>query len=135
MQRRITLPALSAKRRFHVQYLFMIFIMINMLKIYTVFPEDFIHLIIHIYVCMFVCSSHSRIFHSFGDVTIIGERMKMINARLVWPLSSKGSLACHTYCDPGHSSIIIKFISEDTHFYCRAFDSGATTIYFNDLAL
>ena len=84
-----------------------------MLKIYTVFPEDFIHLIIHVYVCMFVCSSHSRIFHSFGDVTIIGERMKMINARLVWPLSSKGSLACHTYCDLGHPSIIIKFISED----------------------
>ena len=47
--------------------------------------------------CLFVWgfTSHSRIFHSYGDVTITGE----------------GFLACHTYCDTGYPFIIV--ISED----------------------
>ena len=32
-------------------------------------------------------------------------------ARHSWPLSSEGSLACHTYCDTGHPFIMV--ISED----------------------
>ena len=44
--------------------------------------------------------SHSRIFHSFGDVTIIGKGLQNLTyARHLWQLSSEGSLACHTYCD------------------------------------
>ena len=53
----------------------------------------------------FVCgiSSHSRIFDSYGDVTIAGERLQIVTyAWHLWSLSSKGSLACHTYCDTGH---------------------------------
>ena len=63
---------------------------------------------------IFVCFlSHSRIFHSFGDVTIGGERLQILTyARHLWPLISEGSLACHTYCDMGHPFIMV--ISEDT---------------------
>ena len=48
------------------------------------------------------------IFHSFGDVTIAGEELQiLIYARHVWPLSSDGSLACHTFCDTGHPFIMV----------------------------
>ena len=37
-------------------------------------------------------SFHSRIFHSYGDDTIIGERQQILTyARHSWPLSSEGS--------------------------------------------
>ena len=57
-------------------------------------------------------SSHSRIFHSQGDVSITGEWLQILTfARQLLPFSSEGSLACHTYCDMGHPFIIV--ISED----------------------
>ena len=65
--------------------------------------------------CLFLCgfSSHSRIFHSFGNVTIAGEGLQIWTyARHLWPLlSSEGSLACHTYCDTGHPFMMV--ISKD----------------------
>ena len=56
------------------------------------------------FVCLFVfvlgLSSHSRIFHSYGDVTITGEGLQILTfVRHSWWLSSEGSLACHTSCD------------------------------------
>ena len=46
---------------------------------------------------------HSRIFHSYGDITITSEGLQILTyARHSWPLSSEGSLACHPYCDTGH---------------------------------
>ena len=45
-------------------------------------------------ICLFVClfSSHSRIFHSYGDVTIDGEGLQILTfAPHLWPLSSKSS--------------------------------------------
>ena len=45
------------------------------------------------YVCLLVWSfsSHLRIFHSFGDVTIADERLQILTyARYVWSLSSEG---------------------------------------------
>ena len=55
-----------------------------------------------------VCSSHSRIFHSNGDVTITGEGLQILAfARHSWPLSSEGSLACHTYGNTGHPFIMV----------------------------
>ena len=63
----------------------------------------------------FVCLdflSHSRIFHSFGDVIIAGEELQILTyGRHSWPFSSEGSLACHTYCDTEHPFIMV--ISED----------------------
>ena len=57
-------------------------------------------------------SSHSRIFHSYGDVTIAGEGLQILTyARHSWPLSSEGSLMCHTHCDTGLPFIMV--ISED----------------------
>ena len=57
-------------------------------------------------------SSHSRIFHSYGDVTITGEGLQILTyARHSPPSSSDGSLACHTYFDTGHPFIMV--ISED----------------------
>ena len=48
-------------------------------------------------------TSHSRIFHSYGDVTITGEGLQILTyARHSWSLSREDSLACHTYCDTGH---------------------------------
>ena len=41
-----------------------------------------------------VCLENSRIFHSFGDVTITGEGVQMTYARALRTLSSEGSLAC-----------------------------------------
>ena len=47
-------------------------------------------------------------FHSYGDVTMTGERLQILTyAQHSWPLSSKGSLACHTYCDTGHLFIMV----------------------------
>ena len=49
--------------------------------------------------------------------------------RHIWPLSSDGFLACHTYCDKGHL-----FIS-DTNPWYRAFCRGAVITCFNELGL
>ena len=54
---------------------------------------------------LFVCgfTSYSRIFHSYGGVTITGEGLHILTyTRHSWPLSSVGSLACHTYSDTRH---------------------------------
>ena len=54
--------------------------------------------------CLFVwsLSSHSKIFHSYGKVTIAGEGLQILTyARNLWPLSSKDYLTRHTYCDTG----------------------------------
>ena len=59
-------------------------------------------------------SSHSRIFQSYGDVTITGEGLHSLTYMYAWPsrpLSSEDSLACHAYCDTGHPFIMV--ISED----------------------
>ena len=67
----------------------------------------------YLLVCLFVWFfSHSRIFHSYGDVTIAGEGLQILNyARHLWLLSSEGYVACHTYCDTEHPFIML--ISED----------------------
>ena len=57
-------------------------------------------------------SSHSRILHSFGDVTITGEGLQILtNARHSWPLSSEGSILCYTYCNTGDPFLMV--ISEN----------------------
>ena len=59
---------------------------------------------------LFACgfSSHSKNFHSHGDVTMAGEGLQILTyARHSWPLNSECSLACNTYCDTGHPFIII----------------------------
>ena len=57
-------------------------------------------------------SSHSKIFHSYGDVTIAGEGLQILTyARHLGPLSSEGSLTFHTHCDTGLPFIMV--ISED----------------------
>ena len=52
----------------------------------------------------------------------------LIYARHSWPLSSEGSLACHTYCDTGHPFIMV--ISEDQRH--SPFSSEAVTFCFYD---
>ena len=52
-------------------------------------------------------TSHSRIFHSYGVVSITGEELQIvIYTRHSWLMSSEGYLACHTYCDTGYSLIM-----------------------------
>ena len=63
---------------------------------------------------MFVCgfSSNSKIFHSYGDITITGERLHNLTyVRHSWPLNSEGSLTCHTHSYTGQPFMMI--ISED----------------------
>ena len=48
----------------------------------------------------------------FTHIFITGEVLQILTyARHLCPLSSEGSLACHTYCDTGHPFIMV--ISED----------------------
>ena len=76
-------------------------------------------------------SSHSRIFHSFGNVTIAGEGLQTVTyARQLWPLSSQGSLTCNTYCDTSQPFIVV--MSEDPgHSHFLVFRSGAVFTCFN----
>ena len=63
----------------------------------------------------------TREFFTDGVVIITGEGLQvLIYARQSWPLSSEGSLACHTYCVTGHPFIMV---------------SGVVTICFYDLSL
>ena len=62
--------------------------------------------------CMFDfgLSSHSRIVKSYWDVTITGEGLQILTYAHTysWPVSSEGSLACHTYCDTVHPFVMVK---------------------------
>ena len=86
-------------------------------------------LVISLFACLFVFggfSSHSRIFHSDGNVTIARQGQQILTlASHSWTLRSEGSLACHTYCGKVQSPR-----TRDTHTYCRAFGSGAATTCF-----
>ena len=85
---------------------------------------------------VWVLSSHLRIFHSYGDVSITREGLQILTyAQHSRPLSSEGSLACHTYCDTGHPSIMVISKTRDTHTCCQAFSSGAVTTCLYDLGL
>ena len=76
--------------------------------------------------------SHSRIFNSYGDVTIAGEGLQILTyAWHLWPLSSEGSLVCHTFSDTGHPFIMV--ISEDRTL--TPFGRGAVTTCLYDLDL
>ena len=60
-----------------------------------------------LFVCGVFCgfSYNLRIFHSYGDVTITGEKLQILTyARHLWQLNSKRSLVCHTYCNTRHPS-------------------------------
>ena len=48
---------------------------------------------------------HSRMFHSYGEFTIL----PLTYTRHSWSLSSDGSSACHTYCDTRHPFIMVIF--------------------------
>ena len=64
-----------------------------------------------LFVCLFVWSL-SRLVHSYGDVIITCEGLQILTyARHSLPLSSEGSLECHTYCDTGLPFIMV--ISKD----------------------
>ena len=60
---------------------------------------------------IWLLSSHSRTFHSYGDITITSAAKFNLYARQSWSLRSESSLACHTYCDAGHPFMMV--ISED----------------------
>ena len=67
-----------------------------------------------LFVCLFVWSStsHSRIFHPYGDVIIIGEGLQILTyTRHSWPLSSEDSLACHTFSHFRETVPLCAFVS------------------------
>ena len=88
-----------------------------------------------IWIILFVWSfsSHSRMFHSYGDITITGKRLQILTyTPPSWPMSSERSLACLTYCDKGHSFIMV--ISEDP-WHSHLLPSVWQWRCFNDLSL
>ena len=81
------------------------------------------------FVCLFgVFPPYSRIFHSYGDVTIAGEGLQILTcARQSWPLRSVSSLTFHI-CDTGHYFIMVIF--DDL---LPSFGSEAAITFFYDL--
>ena len=111
--------------------------------VYTLVIHMLLQSIVLIYLFLFVCgfTSLSRIFKSYGDVTITGEGLKMLVsshltqtfeclqvnsfgemewctgeeqrtfAQHSWSVSNEGSLTCHTYCHSSNPFIMV--ISED----------------------
>ena len=64
---------------------------------------------LNLYICLFGVFLLSREF--FTNIETSPLLVKGCNFWHSWPLSSEGSLACHTYCDTGHPFILV--ISED----------------------
>ena len=66
-------------------------------------------------VCLFGVfrrTQYSYPIHSYEDVTITGEELKILKyAFELWPFSSEGPSVWHTYCDTGHLFMIV--ISDD----------------------
>ena len=61
-------------------------------------------------------SSHSILYHLYGDITITGEGLQILTyTRHSWPLNSEGSLTCHAYCDTGHHVISTFSSSSGSH--------------------
>ena len=91
------------------------------------------------FVCLFVwgLSSHSKIFHSYWDVTITGEGLQILTyARHSWPLSNKGISVTHLLW---HGAFVYNGRLQGpvtlTQVYCGAFSSGAVTTCFYDLGM
>ena len=60
-------------------------------------------------------------FHSYGDVTITSEGLQfrpILGTHCHWAMSS---LACHTYCDTGHTSMWSSSSTCETHTCCQAY--------------
>ena len=87
---------------------------------------------VFVFLFLWSLSSHSRIFHSYGDINIAGEGLQtLIYARHSWPLSSEGSLTSHNFCDMGLPFIMTR----NTYTCCRAFGNGVVTTRFYDSGL
>ena len=82
---------------------------------------------------LFVCLgfSHAKIFVLYGDITITGEGLHILTyARHSWLLSSKGSLACHTYCDMGHPFLMVINLKTCDTLYDTFYDLGLSLLGF-----
>ena len=111
-------------------------------------PISFFHFCcfgVEFFLFVWCFSSQSRIFYSYGDVTLPANGCKF------WPILGtydhwavikgyyqviKGYSTCHTYCDTGHPFKMV--ISEDprtrdTRTCCRAFINEAVNTCLNDL--
>ena len=80
--------------------------------------------ILSFFICLFAwgCLSHSKMFHSYEDVTITGERLQILTYTRDLQLSSEGFPACHTFWDTEHPFIMVISRNCDTHTCCRAFN-------------
>ena len=84
-----------------------------------------------LFVCLF-----GACFRPIWDVTMTGEGLHILTyARHSWPLSSEGSLACHTLLWLEASIYNGHLRGPVTITYCRASGSGAVTTCFYDVGL
>ena len=81
------------------------------------------------FLCLFGgLTSHSRIFHSDGNVIVTSGGLQILTYTWhSWPLSSGCSFPCHTLCDMGKNGYLQNRV-HDTRICCRAFGIGAITI-------
>ena len=70
-------------------------------------------------------------FHSHMATTPLPNKglQILMYTRQSWPLSSEGSLACHTYCDTGNMFNIWSLKTPDTHTCCRPYGAGFVTTW------
>ena len=107
--------------------------MFNFFKEVLVYCRIKIRQIKTIHVCLFVIFFIFK-FYSYWGVTITSVVVQiLIYTRHSWALSSKGSLACHTYYGTGHPLIMV--ISEDLWHSHLLPSSGTVTTCFYDLSL
>ena len=65
-----------------------------------------------LFVCLFGFFRPTREFFTHMETSPAGEGLQIFTFdRHSWPLSSEGSLTCHTYCDTGHPLLMVT--SED----------------------
>ena len=107
----LTYPTIAVNINFITQiciifFFFFLFIyLFNYLSLFSLNLCIKVHFRQHLSLRFFVCglSSQLRVFHSYKDVTITGERLQILSyARHLCPFKSEGSKACHIYCNTGH---------------------------------
>ena len=88
-------------------------------------------------VCLFVFSHFftplENFFYLYVEVTTTGEGLKIMTfTRHSWPLSSEGSLSCHTYCD---TALPFKMVISEDPWYSYLLLSECLAVELSQLVL
>ena len=87
--------------------------------------------LISLFVCLLQFSFHLRIFHSYGNITIISKGQQILTLHS-WSMRSKGCIQCSLHCDMEHPFIMSSPRTRDTDTICRVCSGWSPTTYFKD---